>query len=85
MKVCVKPGHPKHLYHLINDQNGLDFFVRDDRNVEKRPFPEAHKMILARLETFEKAVDNEGERYFLKPEPFHEYCRFNVETFVDYD
>ena len=43
MRVLVKPGHPKHLYHAITtDQKGLDFFVRKDRNVEKLLFPDAH-------------------------------------------
>ena len=41
----VKIGYPKHLYHLINNEQMIDFYVREDRNVEKKPFPEAHSMI----------------------------------------
>ena len=34
VRISVKPGHPKHLYHaLTTDGKGLDFFVRRDRNV----------------------------------------------------
>ena len=55
VRVCVKPGHPKHLYHIINNQQTLDFFVRHDRNVEKKDFPDAYKMIMERLKNFDDA------------------------------
>ena len=81
LKVFVKPGHPKHLYHLVTtDGKNLDFFVRNDRNVEKLQFPVVHEMITSKLKIFEKAIDDEGERIKLKPELFHPSCRFEVET-----
>ena len=53
VRISVKPGHPKHLYHaLTTDGKGLDFFVRRDRNVEKLPFPEVHELITKKLTIF---------------------------------
>ena len=80
--MCVKPGHPKHLYHVVNSQQGLDFFIRHDRNVEKKDFPDAYKIIMAKLKNFDLAKDK-GEE--IKAEKFHETCRFDVEAPVSYE
>lgn len=52
VKIIVKIGHPKHLYHLVNNERSLDFYERGDRNVEKIQFPEAYKKIYDRLDKF---------------------------------
>ena len=33
VKIVVKIGHPKHLYHIVNAEKNLDFYERQDRNV----------------------------------------------------
>ena len=48
VKLIVKIGYPKHFYHLINQDQMIDFYVRDDRNVEKKTFPEAHAEVYRR-------------------------------------
>lgn len=52
VKIFVKIGHPKHLYYLIAHENMIDFFIREDRNVEKKPFPDAYNMIYEKLDAF---------------------------------
>ena len=78
----MKPGHPKHLYHAVNKQQGLEFFIRDDRNVEKKDFPDAYKIIMEKLKNFDLAKDK-GEE--IKVEKFHETCRFDVTTPINYE
>lgn len=53
IKVFVKIGYPKHYYHVINNEHSIDFYVRLDRNVEKKPFPDAHSVIYDRLDKFD--------------------------------
>lgn len=53
VKIVVKIGHPKHLYHIINNEKNIDFFERKDRNVEKMQFPDAYDKIYERLDKFE--------------------------------
>lgn len=53
VKIIVKIGHPKHLYHIINNEKNIDFFERKDRNVEKMQFPDAYDKIYDRLDKFE--------------------------------
>lgn len=62
VKIFVKIGHQKHFYHLINNENMIDFFVRDDRNVEKKAFPDAYNIIYDKLNKFEKYKEDNRNR-----------------------
>ena len=83
IKIFVKIGYPKHFYHLINNEHSIDFYVRMDRNVEKKPFPEAHSAIYERLDKFEEALSQatkaKEEPKFADRKPFHPNCQYSME------
>ena len=81
--MCVKPGHPKHLYHVVNNQQqSLDFYIRNDKIVEKKDFTDAFKMMMTKLKDFEN-TKNKGEE--IKIKKFHKTCRFDVEAPITYE
>lgn len=73
----MKIGHPKHLYHVVNQDKNIDFYERVDRNVDKKTFPEAYKQIYERLEKFEK-IKKSGYKNFLDRHLFHNHCRYEM-------
>lgn len=80
IKIVVKIGHPKHLYHVINSERGTDFFLRQDRNVEKKAFHEAHMMIYDRLAKFHTHVETKTllqQQYDRMP--FCINCQYNMD------
>ena len=83
IKIFVKIGYPKHYYHLINNEHSIDFYVRVDRNVEKKPFPEAHSAIYERLDKFEEtlqtACKNKDKPKFPDRKALHTNCQYSME------
>ena len=71
----MEPGHPEHLYHLIveeKDQNNyLEFYVRDEKETIKKKFADAHQIIMKKTKNF---LNSGGK--IIKPPPFHEACRY---------
>lgn len=58
----------------------IDFFMRDDRNVQKKPFPDAYKMIYDKLDAFE-VYKKEKINKFSRP-TFHNDCRYKMDGII---
>jgi hypothetical protein len=58
IKVIVKIGHPKHLYHIVNPEKSIDFYRRNDRNVDKMQFPDAYTKIYENLDAFAEILSS---------------------------
>ena len=54
----MKIGHPKHLYHVVNQDKNIDFYERMDRNVDKKNFPDAYKQIYGQKKSKEFDLDD---------------------------
>lgn len=79
VKLIVKIGHPKHLYHVVNVDKNIDFYERQDRNVDKKPFTDAYKQIYERLDRFERAKKS-GFKKEIDRQLFHNYCRYSMDV-----
>ena len=83
IKIFVKIGYPKHFYHLINNEHSIDFYMRMDRNVEKKSFPDAHTIIYDRLDKFEDMLNtakkNKEMPKFIDRKPFHPNCQYSMD------
>lgn len=77
VKVIIKIGHPKHLYHVVNVDKNIDFYERQDRNVDKKAFPDAYKQIYDRLDKFERAKKSGFKKEIDRPS-FHNHCRYTM-------